>query len=122
MDTPPAPPAPRRRRYGRWALSILLGAIALAVVFLVASVSFLLSESGLPFVIARIVAQSDGRLSVEGASGSLASTMHFARLDWRGLDSSMAATDIVVEWLPLALFSNHLAIRGLGARRIILAV
>src|SRR5438034_7547569 len=122
MDTPQAPPAVPRRRYGRWALSILLGAIALAMVFVVASVSFLLSESGLPFVIARIVAQSDGRLTVEGASGSLASTMHFVRLGWRGPDSSMTASDVVVEWQPLALFSTHLAIRGLGAQRIILAV
>src|SRR5690242_15245029 len=122
MDTSQAPPPAPRRRYGRWALSIFLGVIALAVVLVVASISFLLSESGLPFLVARIVAQSDGRLTVEGASGSLASTMHFVRLDWRGPDSSMTATDVVVEWQPLALFSNHLAIRGLGARHIILAV
>ena len=125
MEESPQPPpsSPRsRRRYLRWALSILAAGIALVVVGVVATIAFLLSESGLPFVVARVVAQSDGRLSVEGASGSLGGTMHFARLSWRGPDSSTTATDVVVEWQPLALFSSHLAIRGLGARQITLAV
>jgi translocation and assembly module TamB len=96
--------------------------LAIVGVVVVASISFLLSQAGLPFVMARVVAQSEGRLSIEGASGSLASTMHFERLTWRGPDSTMTATDVVVEWQPLALLSSHLAIRGVGAARIALAV
>ncbi|HEY4138045.1 MAG TPA: hypothetical protein VGN65_06315, partial [Casimicrobiaceae bacterium] len=122
MATPPAPPPRSRRRYGRWALSILLGMLAIVGVIVVASISFLLSQAGLPFVMARVVAQSEGRLSIEGASGSLASTMHFERLTWRGPDSTMTATDVVVEWQPLALLSSHLAIRDVGAAKIALAV
>ena len=113
-------PQPKRRRH--WALSVLLGAIALIVMFVAASVSFLLSNAGLPFVLSRVVAQTEGRLSVEGASGSLASTMQFAKLTWHGIDSTMTATDVAVEWQPLALLSSHLAIRGLGAQHITLAV
>src|SRR2546423_8605818 len=119
MTTPPTPPASHRRR---WLLSMLLGVIALVLVFVVAGISFLLSNAGLPFVIARIVAQTEGRLSVEGASGSLAATMHFGKLVWHGGDSTMTATDVVVEWQPLALLSSHLAIRGLGARHLAVAV
>src|SRR2546421_7229931 len=119
MTTPPTPPASHRRR---WLLSILLSVIALVVVFVVAGISFLLSNAGLPFVLSRVVAQTEGRLSVEGASGSLASTMQFAKLTWRGVDSTMTATDVAVEWQPLALLSSHLAIRGLGARHVTLAI
>src|SRR5205823_5425981 len=119
VTMPQTPPSAHRRH---WVLSALLGAIALIVVFVAASVSFLLSNAGLPFVLSRVVAQTEGRLSVEGASGSLASTMRFAKLTWRGVDSTMTATDVAVEWQPLALFSRHLAIRGLGARHVTLAV
>ena len=55
-------------------------------------------------------------------ASSLASTMQFAKLTWRGVDSTMTATDVAVEWQPLALLSSHLAIRGLGARRVTLAI
>ncbi|HYT97021.1 MAG TPA: hypothetical protein VEO36_06850, partial [Casimicrobiaceae bacterium] len=117
-----SPDMPQQKRRRHWALSVLLAALALIVVFVVAGVSFLLSNAGLPFVMTRIVAQTEGRLSVEGASGSLASTMHFDNVSWRGIDSTMTATDVVVEWQPLALLSSHLAIRGLGARQVTLAV
>ena len=80
---------PQQKRRRHWALSVLLAALALIVVFVVAGVSFLLSNAGLPFVMTRIVAQTEGRLSVEGASGSLASTMHFDKVTWRGIDSTM---------------------------------
>jgi translocation and assembly module TamB len=118
MTSPDTPQQKRRH----WALSVLLGMIAVIVVLVVASVSFLLSNAGLPFVMTQIVAQTEGRLSVEGASGSLASTMHFDKLTWRGIDSTTTATDVVVEWQPLALLSSHLAVRGLGAQHVSLAV
>ena len=86
------------------------------------SVAFFLSAAGLPFVIARVVAETGGRLSVEGASGSLASTMHFERLEWHGSETTVTAREVVVEWRALALFSRRLAIRGLGAREIAIAV
>ena len=122
MVTPETPRAARRTRYTYWLLSAFLGVIAVAVALVLASAAFLLSQSGLPFVIARIVAQSEGRLSVEGASGSLASKMSFARIIWRGPDTTLTANDVVVEWQPFALLSSHLAIRGFGAGRMDLEV
>src|SRR3954447_10198654 len=98
MAAPPTPPPPRRRSSMRWAVSIVLGVIAIVVVLAIASISFVLSPSGLPFVVARVVAQSGGRLSVEGPSGWLASSMHFDRRVWRGTDATTTAPDVAVEW------------------------
>src|SRR5207253_6994135 len=91
-----APTAPGRRRPR--ARHVSLGAGLLIVLAVAGSVAFFLSPAGLPFVIARIVAQTGGRLSVEGASGSLASTMRFDRLEWRGAETSVTAREVVVEW------------------------
>jgi len=76
---PPPPPAvpaaspPRRRRRPR-AKHVSLGVLALLVVAFVGGLAFMLSPAGLPFVIGRVIEQSGGRLTVEGATGSLAST------------------------------------------------
>ena len=122
-DTAPPPPAapPRRRRRPRL-IHVSLGTAVLAVLAFAGGVAFLLSEAGLPFVIARIIEQSGGRLSVEGPSGALASTMRFRSLEWNGPEATITANDVVVEWSPLALFSNQLAIRGLGASRLSIAI
>src|SRR5947208_1899680 len=113
-----ASPPPRRRRRGRWAVSATLGVLALLFVALAATLAFLLGESGLPFIVARIVAQSGGRLAVEQPSGSAASSMRFKRLVWRGTDAVVEAQDVVVDWNPGALWSLQVSIRGLGAQRV----
>src|SRR5438105_9728138 len=87
---------PRRRRAWRVALAI----VVLLIAFAGGAIWYALSESGLPFLIARVVAQSGGRLAVEGVSGSAGSTMRFSRLTWTGPESTLEATDIVVEWRP----------------------
>jgi translocation and assembly module TamB len=120
MNPPEGTPPPRRRLPR--ARHVSLGAVVLFVSLIAGGVAFLLSEAGLPFVIARVIGESGGRLTVEGASGSLASTMRFARLAWNGPEATIAADDVVVEWSALALFSRRLALRGLGADHIALAV
>ncbi|MEP7275324.1 MAG: hypothetical protein ABI812_03150, partial [Betaproteobacteria bacterium] len=118
-ETPPVPPpSPRRTRVGRYSLAVAV----LVVLAIVGAVAFLLSEPGLPFVIARVIAQTDGQLTVDGPSGSLAGSMRFRGLAWRGADTTVTATDVVVEWSPRALFSNRLEISGLGARAVSIAV
>jgi translocation and assembly module TamB len=117
-----SPPVPPQRRRRPRALHVSLGAVALFVSLVAGGIAFLLSEAGLPFVIARVIGETGGRLTVEGASGSLASTMRFARLAWNGPEATMTANDVVVEWRALALFSRRLALRGLGASHIALAV
>ena len=118
-DTPqPNPPPRRRRRVWRAALAFF----GLLVVLVGGAIWYALSESGLPFLIARVVAQSGGRLSVEGISGSVGSSMRFARLTWSGADTTVEATDVVVEWSPGALWRKELVVRGLGAGRVSIAM
>jgi translocation and assembly module TamB len=112
------PPPKRRRRAWRIALAVLL----VLLLILGGSVWYVLSESGLPFLVARVVAQSGGRLSIEGPSGSVGSTMRFARLTWNGSDTTVEATDVVVEWRPQALWRSRLDIKALGAQRVSIAV
>ncbi|HET9046407.1 MAG TPA: hypothetical protein VFO33_05580, partial [Casimicrobiaceae bacterium] len=116
---PPSPPSKRRRVRAR---HVSLAMAIFVVLALVGGIAFVLSEAGLPFVIARVVAQTGGRLSVEGPSGSLAHTMRFRGLAWHGPETTVTASDVVVEWSPMALFSSRLAIDGLGARNVSIAL
>ncbi len=96
--------------------------LAVLLLAVVAGVWFALSEAGLPFLIARIVAQSGGRLRVEGPAGSIASSVRFDRLNWTGTETTVEATDVVLDWDPRALWRSRVAIRSLGARRVAIAV
>ena len=60
-----APPRKRRR-----ALKIALTACVLLLVAVAALIGFAVSERGLPLIVARIVAQSGGRITVEEPTGS----------------------------------------------------
>ncbi|MHB8494565.1 MAG: translocation/assembly module TamB domain-containing protein [Casimicrobiaceae bacterium] len=111
--------APRRRPR---AWKIALAVIAIVAVVLAALVGLVLSEPGLPFIVARIVAQSGGRISVEQPSGSIAGTMRFRRITWHGTDVTVIADDVAVDWNPGALWSSRLSIRGLGARHVDIAI
>ena len=75
-DVPPA--KPRRR-----ALKIALAIVALLGVAVAALIGYGLSESGLSFVVARIVAQTGARITVDEPTGSVAGTMRFGRITWR---------------------------------------
>ena len=108
---------PRRR-----ALRFTFAALALVVIAVAALIGYAVSERGLPYIVARIVAQSGGRISVEGPTGSVAGTMRFRRITWNGADAKVTAEDVVVDWNPGALWSRRLSIRGLGARRVDIAL
>ncbi len=118
-SAPASATAPRRRRR---AWKIALAALVLVVAAFAALVGYGLSERGLPFLIARVVAQSGGRFSVEGPSGSLAGAMRFRRIAWRGTDATVIADDVVVDWNPTALWSSRLSIAGLGARHLDISI
>ncbi|HEV2220143.1 MAG TPA: hypothetical protein VGV08_06265, partial [Casimicrobiaceae bacterium] len=113
-----APPQQRRRR----AWKLVLAAIAIVAVVLAALLGWMLSERGLPFIVARIVAQSGGRISVEQPSGSIAGTMRFRRITWHGTDATVIADDVAVDWNPGALWSSRLSIRGLGAQHVDISI
>jgi len=118
-DASQRPVAKRRRRR---ALAITLAVVALLAVAIAALVGYALSERGLPYIVARIVAQSGGRITVDEPTGSVAGTMRFRRITWHGTDATVTADDVVVDWSPGALWSRRLSIRGLGARHVDIAL
>ena len=103
-------------------LKIALAVVAIVVVAIAGLIAFALSDRGLSYIASRVSSHSGGRISVERPSGSLAGTMRFGRITWRGEDASLVADDVVVDWKPGALLGRHLLIRGLGARRVALAI
>src|SRR6478672_1883099 len=114
------PPVAKRRR--RRALTITLAVVALLAVAIAALIGYALSERGLPYIVARIVAQTGGRITVDDPTGSVAGTMRFRRITWHGTDATVTADDVVVDWSPGALWSRRLSIRGLGARHVDIAL
>ena len=75
-----APPRKRRR-----VLKTALAAFVLLLVAAAALIGFALSERGLPLIVARIVAQSGGRITIDEPTGSIAGEMRFRRIRWRCL-------------------------------------
>ncbi|HKU88065.1 MAG TPA: hypothetical protein VJV77_17145, partial [Casimicrobiaceae bacterium] len=109
-----APPKRKRHR----ALKIALAAFVLLLVAIAALIGFAVSERGLPLIVARIVAQSGGRITVEEPTGSIAGEMRFRRIRWRSSDATVTADDVIVDWNPGALWRRRLSISGLGARHV----
>jgi translocation and assembly module TamB len=108
--------APARKR--RPALKIALAAFVLLLVAAAGLIGFAVSERGLPLIVARIVAQSGGRITVEEPTGSIAGEMRFRRIRWRSDDATVIADDVIVKWNPGALWRRRLSISGLGARHV----
>lgn len=100
----------------------ILTVLALFAVAIAALVGFALSEHGLPFIVARIVGQSGGHISIDGPTGSIAGTMRFRRVTWRDSDITVTADDVIVDWNPGALWSSRLSIHGLGAAHVDIAI
>ncbi len=114
---PPAAPRHSRSRW-RWALralAVLLVALAATAATLFA---WLRSPAALDFVVQEITARSGGTLRLEGAEGSLLSTLQARSLTYRDGDFSVVAENVALEWSPAALWSRTLRIRGLGAQKI----
>src|SRR6516164_11108034 len=113
-------PAPRARksRMTRW----LWIEIALVILVGAAGVTFIASDLAVTLAARVMIARSDGRLAIEGASGSLLSLVRIRRLEWHGPSSTLTADDIAVDWNPLALWSHGIVVKALGAQRITLAI
>lgn len=115
-----AQPAPRRA----WprALRIVLTATAAlagaAVLGVLALVAWLASPAALRFAMDEIAARSGGALRLEGAQGSLLSTLMVRSLAYRDGGLSVVAEDVTLDWSPVALASRTLRVRSLGAQRI----
>ncbi len=121
MNAAANPPEPRAATRWPSGWSLLLGAVLpVAVIGLgtAAFIAWLGSPSALDFAVREIALRSGGALLLEGAQGSLLSTMQARSLTYRAGAFSLVAEDVALEWTPAALWSRTVAIRGLGARRI----
>ncbi len=113
--TTPAPPPPRWRR--RWARAI--GSLLLLLVLLGgAFYAWLGTETALRMVLDRVVLASEGRLTIEGAQGSLLSLVRIDRLAWKGDDVDVEARELAMAWSPFDLVSRRFSVSGLGAKHI----
>jgi len=111
-DNLDAAPRPRRR------LRIALGLFAALIVLVSVGAAFLSSNAALQMVVSRALAASEGRLVIEGAEGSLLSTVRVARIAWRGDEVDVEANDIALTWSATDLVSRRFNITGLGAHRL----
>jgi len=114
ISTPaPAPPS-RPRRWPRVIAGLVLGLLVLGGAFY----AWLGTEAALRTVLDRVVAASEGRLTIEGAQGSLLSLVRVDRLAWKGDDVDVEAREIAMAWSPFDLFSRRFSVSGLGAKHI----
>ena len=67
--------------------------------------AFLGSQAALDYVLRRAVEESLGHLTIEGAQGSLLSTIRVARIAWQGDQVDVEAREIALTWSPLDLVS-----------------
>jgi len=88
----------------------------LAIALAVAGYFILGTQRALDYVVERTIADTDGRLAIEGARGSLLSTIHASRIAWRGDDLTVEARDTVLSWSPWSLLARRVVVRSLGAR------
>lgn len=106
----------RRRRWWRW---LVFPVVALLVV-LMAGYALLDTQRALDYVLQRAVAEAEGHLTIEGAEGSLLSTIRVARIAWQGDQVDVEAREIALTWSPLDLISRRFIVQGLGAKRLTL--
>src|SRR5262252_995188 len=121
-ETPNSERPARRRRGAPSMLARIASTVATVVVLLVGAYAFLGTETALKLAIDFMITRSDGRLAVEGAVGSLLSTVRVKRLTWKGPEATVSADDIALDWTPAALLSRGIVVEGLGAQRIDLAI
>ncbi len=128
MNLPPtSPPTPSRARSSwRW-LRLALAAVGVAfaigiVAAAAAGYAWLQTPAALAWAIERIHSQSQGRLVVVGASGSLLSTVQVRELRYRDDAVELVAEEVALEWSPRALWSRTIHIAALGGQRIVVAL
>ena len=96
----------------------LCALVGLALVLLVAAYFALGTQRALDYVVQRAMDQSESHLVIEGASGSLLSTVLVDRIAWTGEDMNVEAREIALTWSPWDLLSRKLIVQGLGTKRL----
>ncbi len=99
---------------GLAALALLAGALVGGAVW------FLASESGLRWVVDLAHSRTEGKLTLEGAAGSLAGTTRISRLTFTDKNLTFIADNVEFTWSPRALFSRSVVIDTLAASQLTL--
>ncbi|HVE49929.1 MAG TPA: translocation/assembly module TamB domain-containing protein [Casimicrobiaceae bacterium] len=116
MDATPSSQRPR----SRW--MVVSAIVALIIVVAIGGlVSWLSTPAALQFAIDRVVAASEGKLSIEGLEGTLLGPLHANRITWRDEGTSLAAEDVAIDPTARALLSGRLVLRELRIRRLAIA-
>ncbi|HET7844231.1 MAG TPA: hypothetical protein VFL14_08780, partial [Xanthomonadales bacterium] len=97
---------------------MLLAVLAIVVVAGASLYLFLGSQAALDYVVRRAVQEAQGHLVIEGAEGSLLSTVRIAHIKWTGDELDVDARDTAVAWSPFDLLSRKVNVSGLGAKRL----
>ncbi|HEX4523598.1 MAG TPA: translocation/assembly module TamB domain-containing protein [Casimicrobiaceae bacterium] len=99
-------------------------ALSIAFLLIVAIVGgalwFAASDAGLRWASGEATARSGGRLTIEGATGSLGGTVRIARLRYEDEDLRLVADDVAFTWSPRALFSRTVLVDTLSAAAVTL--
>ena len=101
--------------------STALSIVALLIVATIgAALWFAASDAGLRWASGEAAARSGGRLTIEGATGSLGGTVRIARLRYADEDLSLVADDVAFTWSPRALLSRTVLVDTLSAAKVTL--
>ena len=108
---------PVKRRRWRW-LVIFVPWFTFALLLVLGAAYIALgSQWALDVAVRRAIAAADGHLTIEGAEGSLLSTIRASRIAWNGDELDVEATETAFTWTPLDLLSRRFIVKGLGAKR-----
>lgn len=98
----------------RVATAMLIAAV-LVLALIAGAVWFAASDAGLRWASGEATARSGGRLTIEGATGSLGGTVRIARLGYADENLSLVADDVAFTWSPRALLSRSVVVDALSA-------
>ncbi|HEY2862573.1 MAG TPA: translocation/assembly module TamB domain-containing protein [Casimicrobiaceae bacterium] len=102
-------------------IATALLAIAIIVSMMVAAALwFATSQAGLRWASGEASLRSGGRLTIEGATGSLGGTVRIARLAYADENVRLVAREVVFTWSPRALLTQTIAINAFSAATVAL--
>jgi translocation and assembly module TamB len=101
----------------RWGL--ILASVAIAVIIALAgTATWISSEAALRMLLDYAVAQSDGKLTIEEARGSLLGRIELARVRYRDGETQLTFENVTIDHLPRSLINRRLTIADLTAKRV----
>jgi translocation and assembly module TamB len=110
------------RRHVRVILASLAALVLLAGLLIGGAAWFLSSEYGLRWAAQEALSRTQGKLKLEGLTGSLAGTTRISRLTYTDKDLVFIAENIEFTWSPRALFSRSVVVDSLSASQVTLDV